>query len=114
MQLEQRARGVFFGSANEMSRSLIDGSSLTGAPGQPVEDGNLITSFVPAYPTADTFEVTTNAAYAPAVENAVGSQGQPVTYGKKRGGSHSRKLTEAGMPNIFEKVTRDVTGGDAQ
>lgn len=111
--LRSRGKDQFFGMANEVARSVIDGSEITGAPGQPVDTAALKTSWIPAYTSPTTFQMTTNSEYAQPVEDGVGSKGQPVTYGKKTGGSHSVKMTEAGIQAIADKVARDIAGGDA-
>ena len=106
-----RFRDVFHGVATETLRSIQDGSALTGAPGSPVDTDNLKTSWNLSYEDRDTALVATNVEYAPAVEDGIGPHG-PVTYGAKNGvgGSHSVRLTAAGMQRIVdaevEKVAR--------
>lgn len=82
----------------EMHRSVVHGSELTGASGQPVDTGNLISSFILEFPTPLVAETTTNVSYAPDVEDNV----RGVKF--RVGGAHSVKDTIAGIDNIIDHV----------
>lgn len=112
-EMEQRARAVFLGTAAHLERSIKDGSSLTGAPGQPVQTGNLKRSWQTTFPSQDVAEIATNVIYAPGIEDGVSLKtGKALTLRSPEGGFHSVKLTVAGFEKI---VTAEVVaaGGEA-
>lgn len=114
-KVESMTRDVFVGVVLEAHRSIQSGSELTGAPGQPVDTGNLRNSWQIDFETPERAAIGTNVEYAEAVEDGVGPHG-PVIYGaggKGRstvGGSHGVKLTIANMDRIRDAVVRR-TGG---
>ena len=101
---ERRAKDVFVESTVQVRRSIVEGSELTTAPGQPVDTGHLKASFIDNFTSPDTWQITTNTEYAPGIEDGVG-----ITIRSPVGGSHSVKLTVAGWPRIVEHVNRTVT-----
>lgn len=98
-------RIVFIASKNEVGRSLVEGSPLTGAPGQPVDTGQLRGSWVEEFIDIWRWQITTNLIYAPGIEAGVGPQG-PITLRSTVGGFHSRALTIAGWPRIVQEMAR--------
>jgi hypothetical protein len=82
------------------------GGQLTGAPGQPVDTGNLRNSWLLTQEGPVRWRVSTNVEYAPFVEDGIGRWGA-VRYGQKNGigGSHSVKKTILGFPRILEYVS---------
>lgn len=102
---------VFFGCVFDALASIKTGSAETGAPGQPVDTGNLRNSWQvefddPEFPTEAT--IGTPVEYAQAVEDAVGPHGH-VLYGKSGvGGSHSAKLTVATFQRIVDRNVERV------
>lgn len=107
--VEQRARDIFVGCGTEVQRSIVDGSEITGAPGQPVDQGILKGSWIPEFTGEWDWQTTTNTEHAPPIEDGVGPHG-PLTLRSAVGGFHSRKLTIAGWDRIVEAVTRRVVG----
>lgn len=117
----RRARDVVTEGGIEVQRSVVDGSEITGAPGQPRDTGFLASSFVPRRISSLEWEITTNVVYAPAVEEG---QQQPYVRGSKLitprpmqfqsavGGAHSVALTRASWDRIADVVTERVTGGN--
>lgn len=103
---------VFVGVVGEAYRSIQNGSEITGAPGQPVQTGNLLASWQETYPTPDQGQIATNADYAETIEDGVGRYG-PLTLRSEVGGFHSKKLTEAGLPHIVDVVTQRVVRGQS-
>jgi hypothetical protein len=107
-KLELRDRALLVGVAEEVHRSVTVGSSITGAPGQPVgvdgspEDGKLRDSITLTYPDEHTAEITTDVEYARDVEDNV--RGVHFT----NHGPHSFKLTETGFDRIVEHVAQRV------
>lgn len=106
-KLEQDARAVFVNSTVKVQGSMVEGSALTGAPGQPVDIGTLRGSFVDDFVTATLWRSTTHLIYAPLIEDGVGKYG-PLTLRSEVGGWHSVKLTRAGWPQIVEETVAEV------
>lgn len=99
----------FVGVVDLAFTSIVEGSPVTGAPGQPVDTGTLKSSWQKTFPSRDTGEITTNVVYAPGIENAVGPHG-PITLRSPVGGFHSVALTVARMDKIAEHVARVRSG----
>jgi hypothetical protein len=102
--VEARSQAVFVGVAAEAKTSIVEGSAITGAPGQPVATGNLRTSWILDFLTATRARISTNVSYAPVIEdNARG-----VTF--RNHGPHSVKLTIAGFDRLVAHVTQRLHG----
>ena len=124
VKLDQRGKDVFVASTVEVQRSLVEGSEITSAPGQPVDTGFLKGSFIPDFISPTEWQITTNASYAPVIEDNLrasfderGEDRPPdlTPQGGSRpsikstvGGNHSVKLTRAGWPRIIEHVNREI------
>lgn len=102
-RVETKSKAVFVGVATEVQRSVVNGSPLTGAAGQPVDTGRLKASFIGEFKSATEWELTTDVPYAPAIEDGVGQFG-PLTLRSETGGFHSVKLTAANFDRIVEHV----------
>jgi hypothetical protein len=100
---------VFVGVGTEALRSIQEGSELTGAPGQPVQSGNLRASWHLDFPTTDRAEISTNVIYAEGVEEGTGVYG-PLTLRSPVGGFHSVKITAANLDRIVDHEKRRVMG----
>lgn len=111
---QERVRDVFVDSTVEVQRSVVTGSELTGAPGQPVITGNLKTSWIGEFTSDATWELTTKSEYAIPIENGENDRGpfnpQRGAPRSEVGGYHSVKLTRAGWPRIVESVVARVAG----
>jgi hypothetical protein len=113
IELRRLPDDVFAGVVYEAKRSIVEGSEITAAPGQPVDVSNLKTSWHDERPSRDTARIITNCEYALPVEEGIGPHG-PVVYGAAGhgrstvGGSHSVKLTIAGMSRIVAFVVAKV------
>ena len=109
-QAALRANDVFVGTTVEVQRSVVEGSTLTGAPGQPVDTGFLKDSFVGRFTSKTTWELTTNVAYAPVIEAntkaAYDDRGVPRPKGlpPQGGGSKHIKSTVGGPHSIAQTV----------
>jgi hypothetical protein len=80
------------------------GGPITGAPGQPVDTGNLRNSVSLEFETPTLAHISIPVEYAEAVEDGVGPHG-PVKYGKSGvGGSHSMALVILGIQPITDTV----------
>lgn len=95
---------VVIGCTEEVARSVIEGSELTGAPGQPVQTGALRGSWVQSFEVRTrarvVWRIVTNIVYAPFIEAGNYTQRSPV------GGPHSVARTRTGWRNIVETVGR--------
>lgn len=103
--VKTRFRRVFVGVALEVEQSVKEGSTITGAPGQPVDTGYLRASWIPQFLSLWTWLLSSNAAYAKDVEDNV----RNVRF--RNHGPHSVKLTYAGFDRIVAAVTARITGG---
>lgn len=101
-KVAKRERDIFNGVTVEVHRSVVEGSEITGAPGQPVDIGTLHDSWTPDFVTPTLWQTTTHLNYAPIVEDNV----RGVTF--KNHGPHSVKMTRVAFPLIVEAVTRRV------
>lgn len=91
--------------ATEMHRSITKGSQVTGAPGQPVQTGLLLNSWVLSFPAPFMAETLTNVVYAPVIEDGIG-----LTLQSGVGGFHSVALTRAANQRIADDAARKVVG----
>jgi hypothetical protein len=109
--VESRVQRTFTESATELRRSVVEGSELTGAPGQPVVTGNLRKSWIGEF-EGSKFQLSTNVEYAPLIEDG-GSD--LIRYNPERtpprsavGGYHSVKTTIMAWPRVAEIVAERV------
>lgn len=96
----RRQKDIFVGTAEEVHRSIVKGSEITGAPGQPVDTGALVGSWQLEFINEWEARTATPQEYAPHIEDPPSGMGLKSQVG----GFHSRKLTIAG----FEKIVRAV------
>lgn len=119
-EVEQKADDGFVMVTEELSRSMLTGSELTGSRGQPVGQygpgyhpgkvgGTLLSSFVEEFTAKNEWTITTNAPHAEQEELGVGRYG-PVRMRSTIGGFHSKELTEQGYENIVANVEQRLEG----
>ena len=106
----QRARDIHNGVCDLAYSSIVEGSALTGAPGQPVDTGNLKGSWQNVIEGPLTRAIVTNVVYAEQIEDGTRA-GKALVLRSQVGGWHSVKLTRAAWPRIVEHVTAEVTRG---
>lgn len=128
LKLERQSGDVFVGVAQAVHESVVEGSPVTGAPGQPVDTGALKASWQLTFPEQMLARVTTNLDYAEPIENGIQRpyvRSQASTFGFERihvtprpmvlrsqvGGFHSVKLTRANFQRLVDHTARQVTGG---
>lgn len=104
LNLRAKERAVFVNTASAVKGSIVDGSPLTGAPGQPVDTGTLKASWQLTFSGPSTAEVSTNTEYAPIIEYNVRGAHLRSTVG----GFHSVAMTVAGFERLVEAETRKV------
>lgn len=98
VKVQAQERRVFVGVVQAVYNSIVFGSPITGAPGQPVDTGFLRASWQVLW-GADYAEVVTNCAYAEPIEEGMGRFG-PLTLRSQVGGWHSVKLTRLGFERL--------------
>lgn len=117
---QKRMHDVFIGVTEEVHRSVVFGSEITGAPGQPVgqygpgyhpgkRGGTLRDSWTPRFLTPEKWELSTNVIYARPIEDGVGRYGA-LRLRSTVGGFHSVAKTVGGFGKIADTVTREVIG----
>jgi phage gpG-like protein len=104
-QIHQTTAAIFEDVGMEAQRSIVEGSELTGAPGQPVDTGNLKTSWTRSYDSPTRQTIGTNVVYAPFIEDGVGPHG-PLTLRSTLGGFHSIAHTLNRLQNVLDVVTK--------
>jgi len=121
LKVETKSNAVFVRTVELLRDSIVDGSPLTGSPGQPVDTGELKNSWHTTLPTPTSAIVGTNVVYAPMIEdgirdigerrgNATGSTQQRLTLRSEVGGFHSVKLSVAGFDRLVAQAVTDVGG----
>ena len=104
---EAKANAVFVNTAVAVKGSVVDGSPVTGAPGQPVDTGTLKASWHLAFQSPTTATVSTNVEYAESIED----NHRGARLRSSVGGFHSVRLTVGGFERLVDAETRKVTGG---
>lgn len=100
-------REVGEGARDEVFRSIVEGSPITGAPGQPVDTGYLRASWSITKLEPLLWEISTRTIYAPGIED--GSRaGRAMVLRSQEGGFHSVKVTRLGWQQIVDKVSAEV------
>lgn len=113
---------VFNRAADKAFESIVDGSTITAAPGQPVDTGHLKASWQNVFTSPTERELMTNTVYAPIIEDGMislkgragdagassGGSKQRLTFRSAVGGPHSVKLTRAAWPLLVEAAAAEV------
>jgi hypothetical protein len=104
-RIKKQTAEIFAGTVAHAFQSIVEGSPITGAPGQPVDTGNLRASWQTTFESPTVALISTNVEYAPYVEDNVNN----VTF--KNHGPHSIKLTVAGLQQVVDAEIVRVTEG---
>ena len=107
-KLERRKRALFVNAVSHVETSIRKGSPVTGAPGQPVDTGELLNSWQTEFHGPGEASVTTNAGHAQVIEDNV----RGAQLRSEVGGFHSVKITRAGWPAIVEHEMEKLNQGD--
>lgn len=105
MKVEARTQAIFVGSVAELHTAIVEGSAITGSPGQPVHTGNLRGSWKLMFESAVSALISTAVSYARHVEENV----RGVVF--RNHGAHSVALAIAGWQRIVETVAKRLDGG---
>jgi phage gpG-like protein len=108
LRLSQRRREVFVGCVEETTRSIVEGSDLTGSPGQPVDTGRLKASWQTVFESPTHAVIGTNVEYARSIEDGISYAhgGTPITIRSKVGGTHSVQRTTLNFDRIVARRRR--------
>jgi len=119
VKTQGKSNALFINVASGVKASIVDGSAVTGAPGQPVDTGNLKASWQLTFESKNSALVSTNVAYAPVIEDNLRSSFDPrgtmpekdvLREPKKStvGGFHSVKLTVGAFDRIVESKLTEL------
>lgn len=110
-ELDRRNRDVLAGTVAAVHESITEGSPITGAPGQPVQSGELKSSWQPIFESEAVAVVATDKPYARSIEDGISYAhgGTPMQQRSPVGGFHSVKLTIAGFERLVANVVSRVT-----
>lgn len=106
-KVKQRATDIHNGVCDLAFSSIVEGSPVTGAPGQLVDTGNLKGSWQNVVEGPLARVIMTNVVYAEQMEDGTRG-GRALVQRSPVGGFHSVALTRVGWPRIVETVTADV------
>lgn len=108
-KIRTRQKIIFFDTANALHKSIKFGSSVTGSPGQPVDQGDLRNSWHPEHLAPFLFATSSPLAYAPGIE-----LGRDMRTGKRLvlrsavGGFHSVMRTKDQFQKLVDAVVAKV------
>src|SRR3990167_1330701 len=110
-KLENLTQAVFVGTAAEVQSSIVHGSPLTGAPGQPVDTGNLRDSWQLEFPDAEHALVYTDVVYAESNEDGIARPGGgPYVQRSAIGGRWSVAFTRQNIQRIVDDQATKLAG----
>lgn len=122
LKVHAQTRGVFMRTVQLVQGSVVHGSPVTGAPGQPVKTGYLKNSWQPIRESATSYLIATNVVYAPEIEagmrlartgQVTGNTTQRLTLRSPTGGFHSVALTIAGFQRLVAQAIEESGEGRA-
>ncbi len=102
VKVEAKSKAHFVNTVHAVHQSIQDGSPITGAPGQPVQTGNLRGSWQVDFESPASAIVASSKEVAPynqAIEDGVGPHG-PLTLRSTVGGFHSVAKTINGFDRL--------------
>lgn len=107
-KVKSRERALYNNVRDHAFRSIRFGSPVTGAPGQPVDKGDLLKSYKVKRLGSRRDEISSPLSYAPIIEdNRRGAQ-----LRSKVGGFHSIKMTRIGWRRIVEYEMKKLKMSD--
>jgi voltage-gated potassium channel Kch len=99
LKLKTRSQAVFVNVVSATADSIINGSALTGSPGQPVDTGVLKASWITSFDTPSSAIIASGGA-ASAYNTIIEHNIRGATLRSAVGGFHSVALTVAGFDRI--------------
>ena len=119
VKTQSKSNALFINVAKDVKASIVDGSAVTGAPGQPVDSGALKASWQLVFESKSAAMLSTNIAYAPVIEDNLRSSFNPRGEQPERkpgrksiksivGGSHSVKLTVGAFDRLVESKLAEL------
>jgi hypothetical protein len=106
-EYNRRIMAIFHRTVQLVYESVVLGSPVTGAPGQPVDTGALRASWAIRWLSPTQAQISTGIDYAIHVE----LNERNVTF--RVGGAHSLSKTRANFDKLYEQATREVLAGAA-
>ena len=107
--VERRSDDLHLRVSELLYESVVNGSSITGAPGQPVQKGQLRTGWQLTFPKKMFSSLLTKVIYALGIERGKDPRtGKNLTLRSQVGGFHSVKLTRAGFKKIILAAMKEL------
>ena len=101
--MDRDIRSTFADAATEAHESILVGSPVSGSEGTPVDTGVLRDSIHIEFTSPYTARISTNVAYAPAIEEGIGKHGA-LTLRSSVGGWHAWKRTIAAWDRFVSRA----------
>ncbi len=101
LKVEGQTKNIFVNTAVATKSSIVEGSSITGAPGQPVDTGALRASWQLEFTTPTSAIIATNLVYAPIIEDGV-RDGKALTLRSQVGGWGSVRATVLNFDRLVQ------------
>ncbi len=108
VKLEAKNQELFANIVSATKESIVNGSPVTGSPGQPVDTANLRNSWTEGFESESVATISTNVEYAPYVEEGL-AHGQPAHF--QNHGPHSVEQTALGFDRLVVDEARKLEGG---
>ncbi len=107
LKVEGQTKNVFVQTAVATKASIVEGSSVTGAPGQPVDTGALRASWQLEFTTPTSATIATNLEYAPIIEDGV-RDGRALTLRSQVGGWGSVRATVLNFDRLVQATVEEA------
>ena len=104
VKTQGKSNALFTNVASGVKESIVNGSAVTGAPGQPVDTGALKASWQLTFESKQSALVSTNIAYAPVIEDNL----RGAKLRSQVGGFHSVKLTVGAFDRLVESKLTEL------
>jgi hypothetical protein len=108
LRCEAKTQENFVEITTEVQRAVVEGSEIVGSAGQPVDTGNLKSSWVGRFVNPLSWTLETNVVYAKSIEDGISYSrgGTPMQLRSPVGGFHSVKNTVANFGKIVDTVVK--------
>lgn len=112
VKVEKVTQEVFVNVCTATRDSIVEGSPVTGAPGQPVDTGALRESFALVFESPTEAVIRTNLDYAPSIEDGLSYAhgGTPMTLRSAVGGFHGVRQTVTNFDLLVAAEAEKVKG----